>query len=231
MFEFNRRKALIAGVLSVAAVSLAACDKGGTTSAVEGDMSLGSEDAPVTVVEYASVTCSHCAAWNEEVWPEFKRRYIDTGQVRYTFREFPTPPQEIAVAGFLLARCAGEDRYFAVVDSIMRNQRVIFANPRQELLNIARTAGMSEEQFNQCVTDQDAVDRLNTRIEAAVRAGVDSTPYFLVNGQRQQDSTLEGFEATLRPLIGGEAPAPAAAGAPAEGAEAAAAAAAPAAAG
>ena len=231
MFEFNRRKALIAGVLSVAAVSLAACDKGGTTSAAEGDMSLGSPDAPVTVVEYASVTCSHCAAWNEEVWPEFKRRYIDTGQVRYTFREFPTPPQEIAVAGFLLARCAGEDRYFAVVDSIMRNQRVIFANPRQELLNIARTAGMSEEQFNQCVTDQDAVERLNARIEAAVRAGVDSTPYFLVNGQRQQDNTLEGFEATLRPLIGGEAPAPATAGAPAEGAAAAAAAAAPAAAG
>lgn len=232
MFDFNRRKALIAGALSVAALTLAACNGGGGSAAApaEGEMTMGSADAPVTVVEYASVTCGHCAAWNEQVWPEFKRRYIDTGRVRYVFREFPTPPQEIAVAGFLLARCAGEDRYFAVVDSIMRNQQAVIGNPRQELLNIARTAGMNEEQFNQCVTDQAAVDALNARVQAAINAGVSGTPYFLVNGEHHADSTLEGFETALRPLIGGEAPAPAAAGVPAQGAEAAAAAAAPAAA-
>lgn len=225
MFDFNRRKALIAGALSAAALALGACSGGGGSGGApaEGEMSMGSADAPVTVVEYASVTCGHCAAWNEQVWPEFKRRYIDTGRVRYVFREMPTPPQEIAVAGFLLARCAGEDRYFAVVDSIMRNQQAVIGNPRQELLNIARSAGMNEEQFNQCVTDQAAVDALNDRVQAATDAGVSSTPYFLINGEQHVDITLEGFETALRPLIGGAAPAseaPAAeapAAAPAEG--------------
>lgn len=220
MFDFNRRKALIAGALTAAALTLSACEGGGgATAPAEGDMSMGNADAAVTVVEYASVTCAHCAAWNESTWPEFKRRYIDTGQVRFVFRELPTPPQEIAVAGFLLARCAGEDRYFAVVDSIMRNQRAVVANPRQELLNIARTAGMSEDQFNTCVTDQDAVEALNARVEAARAAGVTGTPYFMINGQPHQDNTIEGFEAALRPLIGGQAPAaPAATGAGSEAA-------------
>lgn len=221
MFDFNRRKALIVGALSAAALALVACNGGGGGSApAEGEMALGSEDAPVTVVEYASVTCAHCAAWNESTWPEFKRRYVDTGRVRYVFRELPTSPQEVAVAGFLLARCAGEDRYFAVVDSIMRNQRAVIASPRQELLNIARTAGMNEEQFNQCVTDQAAVDALNARVQAASQVGVTGTPYFLINGEHHEDSTLEGFEAALRPLIGGEAPAAPAAPATAAPAEA-----------
>ncbi|MBN8553577.1 MAG: DsbA family protein [Caulobacterales bacterium] len=219
MFDFNRRKALIAGALSAAALALGACNGAGGSGGApaEGEMSMGSADAPVTVVEYASVTCAHCAAWNESTWPEFKRRYVDTGRVRYVFRELPTPPQEIAVAGFLLARCAGEDRYFAVIDSIMRNQRAVIMNPRQELLNIARTAGMNEEQFNQCVTDQDAVEALNARVQAASQAGVNGTPYFLINGEHHEDSTLEGFEAALRPLIGGQAPA--APATPATGAE------------
>jgi len=222
MFDFNRRKALIAGALSAAALALGACNGGGAGGApAEGEMSMGNADAPVTVVEYASVTCAHCAAWNESTWPEFKRRYVDTGQVRYVFRELPTPPQEIAVAGFLLARCAGEDRYFAVIDSIMRNQRAVIMNPRQELLNIARTAGMNEEQFNQCVTDQTAVDALNERVQAAAAAGVTGTPYFLINGDPHQDSTLEGFETALRPLIGGQTPAaPAAQATPETAAEA-----------
>lgn len=208
MFDFNRRKALIAGAVTAAALALGACNGGGGGgAAAEGEMTMGAADAPVTVVEYASVTCGHCAAWNEQVWPEFKRRYVDTGQVRYVFREFPTPPQEIAVAGFLLARCAGEDRYFAVIDSIMRNQRAVITNPRQELLNIARTAGMNEEQFNQCVTDQDAVEALNARVQQGVEAGVTATPYFMINGEQHQDITLEGFETALRPLVGGQTPA------------------------
>lgn len=209
MFDFNRRKALIAGALSAAALTLGACNGGGGSGGApaEGEMAMGSADAPVTVVEYASVTCGHCAAWNEQVWPEFKRRYIDTGRVRYVFREMPTPPQEIAVAGFLLARCAGEDRYFAVVDSIMRNQQAVIGNPRQELLNIARSAGMNEEQFNQCVTDQAAVDALNARVQAANEAGVTGTPYFMINGEQHTDITLDGFETALRPLIGGQTPA------------------------
>ena len=218
MFDFNRRKALIAGALSAAALALGACNGGGGVARADGEMSMGSEDAPVTIVEYASVTCPHCAAWNAEVWPQIKSRYVDTGQVRYVFRELPTPPTQIAVAGFLLARCAGEDRYFAMLDSMMRNQRALIANPRQELLNLARTAGMSEEEFNQCVTDQEAASALESRVRDASAAGVTSTPYFLINGEQHEDITLEGFEAALRPLVGGQAPATPAAGseAPAE---------------
>ena len=210
MLKFNRRHALIAGVLSAAAITLGACNGGGggSTAPAEGEMSLGSADAPVTVVEYASVTCGVCAAWHESVLPEFTSRYIDTGQVRYVFREFPTAPANVAVAGFLLARCAGDDRYFQVVAAIMGNQRAVITNPRQELLNIARTAGMNEEQFDACVTDQTQADALQARVEDAIAVGVTGTPYFLVNGEPLEGApTIENFEATLRPLIGGSAPA------------------------
>ncbi|HYE41751.1 MAG TPA: DsbA family protein [Caulobacteraceae bacterium] len=179
------RRTMILAAAASAALALAACGgaKDGAASA-EGDMSMGRADAPVTVVEYASVTCSHCAAWNEEVFPAFKAKYIDTGQVRYVFREFPTAPAQVAAAGFLVARCAGDDKYFQVVDAIMRGQRAIFeGDARGVLLRTAQSAGMTEEQFNACVTDEKALQALNKRVEAGVKAGVQSTPSFVVNGK------------------------------------------------
>lgn len=185
------RRTMILGAAVSAAMALAACNNGKSEGgAAEGDMTLGNANAPVTVVEYASVTCTHCAAWNEEVFPAFKQKYIDTGQVKYVFREFPTAPAQVAAAGFLVARCAGEDKYFQVVDAIMRAQDQIFAgDARGVLLRTAQSAGMTEQQFNACVTDEKALEQLNKRAEAAVEAGIQSTPSFVIGGK-----VLEGAQ-------------------------------------
>ena len=116
------KKIIAALGLSVIALSLAACG-GGAGGAAEGDMALGApEGAKVTVVEYASPTCIHCAMWQKNTWPAFKAKYVDTNKVRYVFRELPTPPTEIAAAGVLLARCAGPDKYFDVIHELLANQ-------------------------------------------------------------------------------------------------------------
>lgn len=202
----TRRAALMTASLG-AALALAACGGGGTSAPAEGDMAKGAgEDAVVTVVEYASVTCGVCAAWNEQVKPQFDERYVNNNRVRFIFRELPTPPQDIAVAGFLLARCAGEDRYFEVVDQIMRSQREWQqgVSPRDSLLRIAADAGLSEQQFTQCVTDQDAILAMEQRVNAAQRAGVTGTPYFTVNGRHVSDSSLESLAAVIDPLLEAE---------------------------
>ncbi|MFN3354291.1 MAG: DsbA family protein, partial [Brevundimonas sp.] len=168
--------------------------------AAEGDMALGAgPDAKVTVVEYASVTCGACAAWNTQVWPAFKEKYVDTNQVRYVFREFPTPPADVATAGFLIARCAGEDQYFNVIHAIMDSQREWQAGtpPRQSLLRIAQEAGLSEDEFQQCVTDREAIAAVEERVQAAVAQGVSGTPTFFVNGQRVSDPSLEGLSTVI----------------------------------
>ena len=200
----NRRAAMIAAV--GATLALAACGGGGASSPAEGDMAKGAgEDAAVTVVEYASVTCGVCAAWNEQVKPEFEERYVNNNRIRFVFRELPTAPQDIAVAGFLLARCAGDDRYFEVVDQIMRAQPEIFQGQgRAALVRIAADAGLSEEEFTQCVTDEDAILAMDERVQAAMRAGVTGTPYFTVNGRQVTDSSLEGLAAVIDPLLEAE---------------------------
>lgn len=195
------RKLAGAAALSVV-LALAGCS-GKDAAPAEGDMALGApEGAKVTVVEYASVTCSGCAAWNEEVWPQFKAKYVDTGKVRYVFREFPTPPQDVAVAGFLVARCAGEDKYFHVIDQIMRSLPEMHAGtpPRDILLRTAREAGLSEAQFQTCVANPEAVAAMEQRIKAARDAGVTGTPTFMVNGQTV-DSSLDGLSQRIDSLL------------------------------
>lgn len=190
----SRRAAITGAALAAMALSACAGDKPGGPA--EGDMALGAaEGAKVTVVEYASVTCGHCAAWQAQVWPEFKTKYIDTKQVRYVFREFPTDPVPIAAAGFLVARCAGPDKYFDVIHEIMASQPEIFGGtpPRTVLLRIAQAAGLTEAQFETCVTDEAAAKALDARVKAGIAAGVDGTPYFLINGTKATDITLAGL--------------------------------------
>ncbi|MDO1559931.1 DsbA family protein [Brevundimonas sp. 2R-24] len=198
------RRTFIAAAAVTGALALAACNgNGGAAASAEGDMTLGNDNAAVTVVEYASVTCGHCAAWNETVWPEFKRKYVDTGKVKYVFREFPTAPAPVAAAGFLLARCAGEERYFEVVDAIFRSQADWQAgtNPRDSLLNIARSVGMNEQEFQRCVSDEDAIAAFEERTQAAIAAGVTGTPAFYVNGEAVQDSSMANLERVIDPLL------------------------------
>jgi protein-disulfide isomerase len=180
----SRRAAMTAAALA-GMVALAGCGGGGAGAAAEGDMALGApEGAKVTVVEYASVTCPHCAAWQEGVWPAFKAKYVDTNQVRYVFRELPTPPTNVAVAGFAIARCAGEDKYFDVVHAIMASQEEWRAgvDPRDTLFRVGNGAGLSNEQISECITDPARLKAADERARAALASGVNGTPAFFVNG-------------------------------------------------
>src|SRR5580700_5874084 len=114
---------LIAALMTL---GLAACSKSGGAAVSTDDMQMGNPQAKVTVVEYASASCPHCADFNNEVFPAFKAKYIDTGKIHYVFREFLTPPAEVAAASFLIARCAGRDKYFSVLDTIFRGQEQMY---------------------------------------------------------------------------------------------------------
>ncbi len=196
-FARMSRRAAITGA-AMATMALAACG-GGSKGAAEGDMGLGApEGAKVTVVEYASVTCPHCALWQKNTWPAFKAKYVDTNKVRYVFRELPTPPVDAATAGFLVARCAGPDKYFDVVHQLMATQQdMLTSSPRDWLLRTAQAAGMSEQQFNDCVTDKEAVAAMEKRVQFARAEGVGGTPAFYVNGV--QVITPGSGEGTLLP--------------------------------
>ena len=183
--RFFDRRVLVAGAL---ALTVAACSKGGTggSAVTAEDMTMGSADAKITLVEYASASCVHCAAWAENVLPEFKKKYVDTGEVRYVMREFLTPPVEVAAAGFLTARCAGKDKYFTVLDAVYKGQQEMFSTGdfRGVLLRIAQSAGMTEAQFDACVSDEKALKDLNDRVEKYSQdAKITSTPSFVLNGK------------------------------------------------
>jgi protein-disulfide isomerase len=181
----TRRLLTAVALTASVAVALAGCDKKTTASA--DDMSLGNPAAKVTVVEYASASCSHCARWNNDVFPAFKAKYIDTNKVNYVYREFLTPPVQVAAASFLLARCAGKDKYFQVVDSVYRSQEEMFTTGdfRGVLLRIGQSAGMDEAQFNACVTNEDSLKALNARVEKYQKeANITGTPTFMVNGKK-----------------------------------------------
>ena len=149
------------------------------------DMVMGSDKAPVTVIEYASMTCPHCAHFQETTFPELKKRYIDTGKVRYIFREFPL--DNLAAAAFMLARCSGKDdkdKYFALIDTLFRQQRQwAVEKPIPPLLAIAKQAGFTEQTFNACLANQQVLDGIESvRMRAVDKFKVQSTPTFFVNG-------------------------------------------------
>nr|WP_295113263.1 DsbA family protein [uncultured Caulobacter sp.] len=194
-------RSLITRVTLVAALaaSLAACGPKGAQVTAD-DMTLGNPNAKVTVVEYASVACPHCAKWNEEVFPAFKAKYIDTGKVNYVAREALTGEPTLANAGAMLARCAGKDKYFQVTDALYQAQASIFqtGDIRGELLTIARAAGMSEDQFNSCLSDENAAKSAQ-RLEKLMKDNkIQGTPTFVVNGKKIGGE--EGGEATLAQL-------------------------------
>jgi protein-disulfide isomerase len=147
------------------------------------DMIRGSAKAPVTIVEYASVGCPHCAALHNEVFPAFKAKYIDTGKVRWISREVITGDPYLATGGFLLARCAGKDHYFDVIDAVYHDQAKLTDNLRDGLLGIAKSAGMTEEQFTACIGDQKNVEALDARTAMAEADKVRATPTLMIRGK------------------------------------------------
>lgn len=148
-----------------------------------GDRMLGKADAPVTIVEYASATCPHCAEFHEKTWPVIKKKYVDTGKVRFIFREFPL--DQLALAAFMLMRCAPKDKYHPMLGLIMKTQRTWVKNPKEELLKIAKLAGMTEADFNACIKNQKLANSIvGISKDASRDFGVNSTPTFFINGRR-----------------------------------------------
>jgi protein-disulfide isomerase len=168
-----------------------------------GDQVQGSPNAPVTIIEYASMTCSHCATFHINTYPLLKSRYIDTGKVRYILREFPLDP--LAAGAFMLARCAGDDKYYAMVDTLFAQQKqwAFVQNPIPPLLSIAKANGFSEQKFEQCLSNQKMLDGIEeVRQRAAQKFGVNSTPTFFINGKVHRGApTIEELEKQMEPFL------------------------------
>jgi protein-disulfide isomerase len=166
------------------------------------DLWMGAADAPVTIVEYASLTCSHCAHFHAETWPVLKSKYIDTGKVRFVLRDFPLDP--LAAAGALLARCAGDDKRAAVVDLLFSNQpKWLVQKPLEPLAELMKQAGFSQESFDACLKNQELYDAvIKTREAAGTNYGVNSTPTFFINGKLQRGALTVGeLDKVLEPLL------------------------------
>jgi protein-disulfide isomerase len=149
------------------------------------DIVQGKADAPITMIEYASMTCSHCAAFHKETWPILQKNYIDTGKVRFILREFPLDP--LATAGFMLARCIGDDKRNLMVDLLFdkQNDWAFTQKPLENLAGLAKQAGMSQETFNACINNQGLYDQIKAvRDRAEQKFGVAATPTFFVNGKK-----------------------------------------------
>jgi protein-disulfide isomerase len=194
------------------------------------DIALGKPDAPVTIVEYASMTCPHCAQFHTAVLPQLKTKYFDNGQAKLILREFPL--DGLAVAAFMLARCAGPDRYYPMVGALFETQgtwAVPGTEGKDKLLLIARQAGFSKEKFDQCLADKELFNKIvAVRQRANDKFQVDSTPTFFVNGKRMKgDHQFKDFDEALaaagaKPAANASPPEaqatpPATAAAPAEG--------------
>ena len=211
MFLIDRR-AFVAGCASAAALVAV----GGIAFAQEtvdvqslhapekiGDKILGSETAPVTVVEYASMTCPHCANFHNNTWDAFREKYVDTGKVRFIFRDFPLDAAAFGVA--MIARCAPADRYFDVIDAYFAQQQnwARSPDPYNAIFDIAKQFGFSKESFDACLSNQALFDDLNAvKGRAGEQFGVNSTPTFFIDGTKQPGAlTLEDMDKLLQPLL------------------------------
>ena len=160
------------------------------------ELAFGNTDAPITVVEYASMTCGHCAHFHNTVWPKLKEKYVDTGKVRFYMREFPL--DNLAAAASMLARCAGDGKAYPMITVLFAKQDdwAFVRNPVPELFKFAKQAGFTQESFDKCLTDQKLLDDITAvRSRASDTFGVGATPTFFINGKKMTTApTLEEFD-------------------------------------
>jgi protein-disulfide isomerase len=170
------------------------------------DRSIGRADAPVTVVEYASFACNHCADWHRFVYPAFKARFIDTGQVRLVFRNLPTLPEEMSLPGAALALCAAPERFFDVASALMLGQDAVFRGGTREdwYAPAIAASGRTKAQIDACVTTPATLAAINRDVDSAQAAGVTTTPSFFVNGRKVTDRSLGGLEVAIRAAAAGQ---------------------------
>jgi len=209
LFSATAAFALAGGAITGGLPGFAGCARADEPSPADiaepgpaGDVMIGSDKAPVTIIEYASMTCPHCAHFEETTLPELKKRYIDTGKVRYTLREFPL--DALAAAGFMLARCAGKDKYMPIVETLFAKQADwVVKEPVEPLKAIAKQFGFTEDSFKECLANQKVLNDIQAvRDRAAQKLGVNSTPTFFVNGKRLVgDVTIETLAKEIDPYL------------------------------
>ena len=209
----RRRTLLIGGATFVPGILLAGRGTGVPLALAQSwdpqitdfDRVLGSADAPVTMIEYSSFTCPHCAAFHADVLPDLKREYIDTGFVRLVFRDFPLDGW--ALRAGMLARCAPESQYFPLIEVLFSSQQqwVRAEDPMEALGRIGRLAGIGQEDFEACMRDEDLANQIvELRLLGQDRYDVDATPTFVINGQTISGArSFESFAEILDGMIGG----------------------------
>lgn len=210
------RRTLVLGAAALGASGLlSACDGANGAGAAPGDMALGPEDARVTLIEYASVTCPHCREFHETVMVPLKADYIDAGKLRFIFREFPTPPAQVALAGFQLARCGGADaaQYFNRIDALFSQQsNIIMAmqatgaeGVREKLIEIGAATGLSADQVTACISDEAGAQRVRETVDSGrAQFNITGTPTLILNGEKLSDPemfTYEGLSARIDSLL------------------------------
>ena len=166
-----------------------------------GDMALGAEEgAKVTIVEYASATCPHCAAYHKDAWKKLKAEYVDTKKIRYIFREFPT--NDAALAAFMVARAAPKESYFPLMDVLFETLETWAQNPAEGLFNIARQAGFTQAKFDETLKNEALARGIMEIRDGGVKFGVEGTPTFFINGEKfEGERTFEAFKAAIDPLL------------------------------
>ncbi len=167
----------------------------------EGDMTMGVDTAKVTVIEYASASCPHCAAFNNDVFGKFKTDYIDTGKVKFIFREYPHNNQ--AWAAFMVARCAPKEKYFPLMDIYFKTQQKWVPDAYNQLKEIAKQAGMSEVDFEACLKNEKVAKAVDdVRSKAASKYGVTGIPTFFINGKMLDgEKSYDVLKAAIDPLL------------------------------
>ena len=172
------------------------------------DMVLGDAQAPVTVVEYASTTCPACAAFHKDVFPAIEEKFINTGKIKFVFREFPTSPVELSLIGSVFARCTADEggaaSYFQVLKSLFNDQRewVYGDDPKASLLQIAAQTGMDEQAFDACLRRQELVDLVQTNVkEGRDRFAVRSTPTLFIGSEKIRDRSPEALEQAIEAAL------------------------------
>ncbi|WP_269516101.1 thioredoxin domain-containing protein [Brevundimonas subvibrioides] len=197
------RRLFLILALALAPISAAAQTTAAPPAVTASDRIMGRANAPVTVIEYASLVCSHCGEWHSTVYPEFKRQFIDTGRVRLVFRDLPTAPAPVAARAAGIARCAVPARFYDVLDAFFDGQDALFAGGAVATWYASGIAasGRTQAQIDACLADPATLAGVRASVTGAMAAGVEGTPTFFVNGRRVADSSLTGLTAAITPLL------------------------------
>ncbi len=197
------RPALLLASLLLAGLVAVSLPAAAQVPPVMQDLPLGKADAPVTVIEYASLTCPHCADFMNNVFDPIKTAYIDTGKVKWIYRDFPL--DQVALRAAMLARCAGPDRYYAFIETLFKQQKVwiMQKDPVQGIASVGRLGGITADQFDACMKNKDVENAaLQNELDAEKQFGVDSTPSFIINGTKHAgELSLADFSGLVDPLL------------------------------